>query len=159
MVHVVIERDGSGLVRGFSVRGHAAAAPKGQDIVCAGVSALAQTAVLGLQRRLGVGVSVSAGAGRLACRLPSRMEPDAAQRAQDLLETVLLGFTAIGSAYPRHAAVTTVSAAPRRVRPVGRRPVRATTVEAPAAPAPPARPRRAGTGTARGPRARREDRS
>ncbi len=44
------ERDGR--ISAFSVHGHSGTAPKGRDIVCAGVSALAQTALLGLGRHL-----------------------------------------------------------------------------------------------------------
>ncbi len=51
-----------GLLVGFRIRGHAGFAEYGQDIVCAGASAIAQAAVLGLKDTLGSSVSFSEGA-------------------------------------------------------------------------------------------------
>jgi uncharacterized protein YsxB (DUF464 family) len=100
MLRVQVERAADGRIRGFAVRGHAGVGVRGQDIVCAGVSALSQTAVLGLQRRLGVAPEVSAGAGLLVCRLPEGLPPALAERAQDVLETMCLGMAEIAAAYP-----------------------------------------------------------
>ena len=52
MIEVEIKEERDGRISAFSVRGHSGTAPKGRDIVCAGVSALAQTALLGLGRHL-----------------------------------------------------------------------------------------------------------
>ncbi|MBR1885171.1 MAG: ribosomal-processing cysteine protease Prp [Schwartzia sp.] len=52
MIEVEIYEEKDGRISAFSVRGHSGTAPKGRDIVCAGVSALAQTALLGLGRHL-----------------------------------------------------------------------------------------------------------
>ena len=37
-------------ITGFTVRGHSGYAPEGEDIVCAAVSAITQTAMMGLKR-------------------------------------------------------------------------------------------------------------
>ena len=52
MIKIEIVRNSDQAMVGFSVTGHANTAPHGQDIVCAGISALTQTAVLGLDRQL-----------------------------------------------------------------------------------------------------------
>jgi uncharacterized protein YsxB (DUF464 family) len=52
MIKIKIVRNSDQAMIGFSVTGHANTGPHGQDIVCAGVSALTQTAVLGLDRQL-----------------------------------------------------------------------------------------------------------
>ena len=46
----IIKIDGK--IKKFKVTGHAEVAPKGQDIVCAGVSAVVQTAIVGLDKYL-----------------------------------------------------------------------------------------------------------
>jgi|GEM_PF-69876 len=105
MVRVRIERAADGLIRGFAVRGHAGFGARGQDIVCAAVSALTQTAVLALERRLGVPAEVAAGPGILTCRLPAGMNAGTAARAQDALETMCLGLREIAHAYPAGLAM------------------------------------------------------
>ncbi|MDH7577206.1 MAG: ribosomal-processing cysteine protease Prp [Bacillota bacterium] len=52
MIYIKIFENQAGEIRGFLVRGHAGYAPKGEDIICAGVSALVQAAVLGLRHFL-----------------------------------------------------------------------------------------------------------
>lgn len=51
MIKVKIFRNSTGKINGFKVTGHGVdMAPHGQDIVCAGVSALTQTAILGVAK-------------------------------------------------------------------------------------------------------------
>ena len=52
MIEIEIYEEKDGRISAFSVHGHSGLAPKGRDIVCAGVSTLAQTALLGLGRHL-----------------------------------------------------------------------------------------------------------
>ena len=79
------------------VHGHSGTAARGQDIVCAGISALAQTALLGigehLHRPLDYDVRPS---GDLRMKLKSA--PD--DLTQAILETACLGFAAIQRANP-----------------------------------------------------------
>lgn len=104
MVTVVVERDGKGLLSGFSVSGHAGFAEAGRDIVCAAVSAIAQTAVLGLQRFGGKGLSCVIEPGRLSCRwsVPiKQFEP-----AWYIVETMLLGLGDIAQEHPGHVRLS-----------------------------------------------------
>ncbi|HAI21270.1 MAG TPA: ribosomal-processing cysteine protease Prp [Clostridiales bacterium UBA8153] len=100
MVTVVVERDGEGRILGFSMSGHAGFAEAGRDIICAAVSAVAQTAVLGLRRFGGKGMSCVIEPGRLSCRwsVPMRkLEP-----AWYIVETMLLGLGDIAKEHPDH---------------------------------------------------------
>lgn len=45
MIEVVVNRNETGLVTAFTVKGHAGYAEEGQDIICAAVSAICYTAV------------------------------------------------------------------------------------------------------------------
>ena len=69
MIAVEVYRDAGGRVRGFGCSGHADFGEHGEDIVCAAVSAIAQTTVLGLMRHLDVPVDVKQKPGLLECRL------------------------------------------------------------------------------------------
>ena len=51
MIRITFTCQGSE-IQGFSVEGHAGFAPEGEDIYCAGVSAIAQTTLLGLIKHL-----------------------------------------------------------------------------------------------------------
>lgn len=92
---------------GFQVTGHAGYAEWGQDIVCAAVSALTQTTVLGLRDVVGLGdrLTEEVRAGFLTCRLPERLT--AAERAQAklLLATLRAGLIAIAQAYPGYLEI------------------------------------------------------
>ena len=97
MIHIDVFRLADGKISGMRVHGHSGTAARGQDIVCAGISALAQTALLGigehLHRPLDYDVRPS---GDLRMKLKS--EPD--DLTQAILETAQLGFAAIQRANP-----------------------------------------------------------
>lgn len=102
MVRIEIFRDAAGGITGFAVNGHANTAPHGQDIVCAGVAALTQTAVLGLTRHLGRDIDLDIASGKLVLGL--RSGPDAASGA--ILETMLLGLTEIAKQSPKSVRIS-----------------------------------------------------
>lgn len=104
MILVTVKRDGRGLVAGFRIAGHAGYADKGQDIVCAAVSALAQMAILGVKRVAGLSPSVRQAEGSLVCSLPGGASGDLVV-GQGILETMLLGIGEIAVAYPGCIAV------------------------------------------------------
>lgn len=84
-------RSRSNSVTGFSINGHAGSAPYGQDIVCAAVSALAQTTILGLTIHLKRDVSYDMDDGRLSVQLNAK--PD--EQTDAVLETMILGLLEI----------------------------------------------------------------
>lgn len=105
MIVVAVERDGAGRVIGLTVNGHAGHAQYGEDIVCAGVSALAQTAVIGLRQVAGVEHQARSEDGFLECRLLAGASGAALDRAQAILETIVLGLKDIQQTYPKYVRV------------------------------------------------------
>lgn len=106
MVTIQFDRSKAGQLVGFSARGHALFAEEGQDIVCAGVAALLQTAVLGLEVKVGVAPRYRVQKGRLTCRVDARrMVGETGRHVDVLLETMLLGLTEMARHYPEHMRV------------------------------------------------------
>lgn len=87
----------------FAAEGHSGFAPCGEDIVCAAVSVLLQTAVLGLEKVAHVTPEVIVGDGRLDCHLPKEQAESAEVDA--ILQTMLLGLTAIAAEYGDYVSV------------------------------------------------------
>ena len=96
MIRIVIERNCTGKICGFSAKGHADAGPKGKDIVCAAVSVLTDSVFLGLDRHLHRELSWKADSGEIAVQL--QQEPDDLTEA--ILATMVLGLSEIQKIYP-----------------------------------------------------------
>ncbi|KLU63160.1 hypothetical protein CEB3_c04430 [Peptococcaceae bacterium CEB3] len=90
--------DSQGLIHGFELSGHAGFADPGEDVVCAGVSALSIAAVNGLEHFLSVPPQVREETGFLACSL-GQVSGEELSRAQWILETLRLGLEGIRAAY------------------------------------------------------------
>ena len=101
MIDICLQRNSSGSLWAFSLKGHAKAAPHGQDIVCAGVSALAQAAVLGLERHLRMELHLSVAEGLLEAELKEAPT----EQSSAILETMLLGLREIERLYPRYLKI------------------------------------------------------
>jgi len=102
MITVTIHRDSDGGIQGFSAAGHSGYAPAGEDIVCAAVSALTQTAALGLER-LGLKPQVDIAPARMACRLHSGSPSgEVARDARIILGTIVLGLRETARGYPEY---------------------------------------------------------
>lgn len=104
MIKVHIHRNPQGDLVEFSVKGHAGFAEYGQDIVCAGVTALVDTSLLGLQRVAAQPCEMENGEGKTWCRLTPG-DQAAWQRAQVILETMLIGLNEIAATYSKHIRV------------------------------------------------------
>lgn len=99
MIRIEIYRTLQGEINGFQVKGHAGMAEKGQDIVCAAVSVLTQTVVLGLTKYLGLQPKVKRKDGYLACLLSQREQIET-DTVQAIFETMALGLEEIVGQYP-----------------------------------------------------------
>jgi len=91
MIKIDIFRNSIGAIIGFNINGHAGTAPHGQDIVCAAVAALTQTAVMGLEQYLRREISLDISSGMLHLELAAA--PDDMTSA--VLETMMLGLNEI----------------------------------------------------------------
>lgn len=98
MIEVRINYEGNYIVS-FRVKGHAGFAPRGEDIYCAGVSAVAQTTLLGLLKNLGAAPEYHIEEGWLECRLPAELNREDREKAQIILSTMEAGMVSMYEAY------------------------------------------------------------
>lgn len=98
MTTVTIFRQ-NGRIAGFSVKGHTGFAEAGEDIVCSAVSAITQTAVLGLTEVLKLSAAVSVHDAKLSCMLEKDIADIDWQKAELILETMALGLRSIADSY------------------------------------------------------------
>lgn len=99
MIHVSLERAG-GRVTKVTVSGHAMCAPKGEDLVCAAVSALAQTLYFSLVRVLKLEVKADVREGYLALELPKNLPEPLAHDVELLVKSLAVGLEEIDKSYP-----------------------------------------------------------
>lgn len=89
-------------IKGFTVNGHADYAPEGQDIVCAGVSAITQTALIGLLNHLEVKPRYKINKGNLEVFLADDISNEDFDKAQIILSTMLAGLQSLQESYSEH---------------------------------------------------------
>ena len=84
--------------------GHADFADHGEDIVCAAISVLMQTAVNSLEAVAGIDYFIfeSDESGYMYIELPAKLNESQADKANVILETVYTGLKGIAEAYPKH---------------------------------------------------------
>ncbi len=86
-------------ITGFIVKGHADFAPEGQDICCAGVSAVTQTALIGLLNHLREKPVYKVVKGDLEVNLPANISHKDNDKAQIILNTMVAGLKAMQEEY------------------------------------------------------------
>ncbi|HWR05664.1 ribosomal-processing cysteine protease Prp [Sporomusa sp.] len=101
MITVTLIRDNNQAIKGFMVNGHAQAAPHGQDIVCAGVSALTQSSIMGIERHLRREINLVQDRSGLKIELAGQTDSLTAA----VFETMLLGLTEIAKLYPKSVRI------------------------------------------------------
>lgn len=84
----------------IKIRGHANYAPHGQDIVCAGVTALTQTLVESLETLTGNKIKYDMSPGRVDIEI---RDPD--EDAQLLMDSFLVGIYVIADEFPEYVRV------------------------------------------------------
>ena len=84
----------------IKVRGHACYAPRGQDVVCAGVTALTQTLVESIEGLTGNEIKYDMSPGRVDIKIK---DPD--EDAQLLMDSFLVGIDMIADEFPEHVRV------------------------------------------------------
>lgn len=94
------------LILGFVIMGHAGMAEEGEDIVCAGVSAVAQTALLGLDAHLNIKPKWKIeDDGLMECWLDRDIPDGEQEKAQVVLRTMELGLQNIQENYQQFLKV------------------------------------------------------
>ena len=97
MISVEIFTNANEMIAGYCVKGHSGTAKRGQDIVCAGVSALTQSALLGIMEHLHRTVDYDIASGNLEMRLSE--PPD--DRTEAILRTMYMGLAEIEKISPK----------------------------------------------------------
>lgn len=105
MTKAIIYRLKNGLIKGFSISGHAGAKKSGEyDLVCAAISAVGYTALGALDELCGVG-GYQESDGNLEIFLPDELAKDLSEKAEIILETLEIGLKQIEAQYAKHICV------------------------------------------------------
>jgi len=107
MLQVVFRRDSRNRLSSVFASGHVEISATSSDeysLVCAAVSAILQSARLGLEAHVKVPLDATQRSGDLNLRWPHSSRED--QRVQAIVDTARLGIMQIGSQYPQHIGVT-----------------------------------------------------
>ncbi|WP_127147838.1 ribosomal-processing cysteine protease Prp [Veillonella sp. VA139] len=95
MTHIDVKRNGVGQIIECHFQGHAGAAPYGEDIVCAAISMLSQTSILGLHEVAQQAMEYQMEDGELHILLSEPIN----ESGQAILETMLLGIKNVADQY------------------------------------------------------------
>ena len=95
MTHIDVKRNALGQIVECHFRGHAEAGPYGEDIVCAAISMLSQTSVLGLHEVAQQAMEYQMEDGELHILLSEPIT----ERGQAILETMFLGIKNVAGQY------------------------------------------------------------
>jgi len=105
MITVMIERDGNGRIRRFTVSGHAGYDDPGKDIVCAGVSAVTVGAVNAIEKLTGIVPKTRMRGGWLSAATPESGDAGRDSQAQWLLEGMVVSLETIANAYAKYVQI------------------------------------------------------
>ena len=86
---------------GFELTGHADAGAYGEDIVCAGISAITETALLGITDVLKLDAAWTRQEGHLRCELNRDTSPEDMAKAAIVFNTMIAGLTSLQQGYPK----------------------------------------------------------
>ncbi len=105
MIRVKIYKDKNGYIRRYSISGHSNYAEYGFDIVCAGVSALSQTALISLVEvcdieEKSIKYKIDDKTGFLDVRLSKDIQILKLEKSQILLKSLVIGIESIIKNYP-----------------------------------------------------------
>ncbi|SES74565.1 hypothetical protein SAMN05660297_00482 [Natronincola peptidivorans] len=102
MIIVNIKRDKNKNIREFIISGHAYADVPGKDIVCAAVSVLGQSVIIGLYEVIKISAPYEIKEGYLACTIPEAISQNEREQTNVLLETMVKGLNSIKNNYNKY---------------------------------------------------------
>ncbi len=105
MINVQINKEANRIIS-FSVKGHAYADDPGKDVVCASMSILAQTTVLALYEVAGIDIVYEIDNGWLYCKLPPNLDAKKRERANIILDSMLVGMKATEEMYSDYIEIS-----------------------------------------------------
>lgn len=98
MTIVKIKKDERNIISVESI-GHTGFAAEGEDIVCAALSSIIQTALLGLLQVVGINVNYRTDDGYLKFELPNNLSEQEMRDAQIILATMTAGIADLTESY------------------------------------------------------------
>ena len=99
MTKIKLYKSPNGFICGFLASGHASSEQAGRNIYCAAVSAITQTAAIGLEEVAGVKTDIKMQSGKLSVMID---EEDASQeKCKIIFETMLAGLASFDEANPK----------------------------------------------------------
>lgn len=105
MITITAVKDSDEKFVRLKVFGHAEFADYGRDIVCAGVSALIETCIIGLENIGKFKPHVIKKDGYVLLEIPKGVSAYEREKADIIVETILLGLKDISKSYPQYVQV------------------------------------------------------
>lgn len=102
MIKAQVYTNSSGDIIRLEVLGHANYDVYGKDIVCAGVSALVQTAVLGIKELTDINPTLVKTEGYFKIEIPNKTS---CKKCDIILKTIVLGLEDIAKSYSKYVIV------------------------------------------------------
>lgn len=107
MIRVQFERTNNGKIRSFTMKGHADFAQKGQDIVCAGASAVAFGSVNAIMTLTGFEPDIEQSeSGFLKCVFDLKESDSVSNQVQLLLEAMIVSLQTIENDYSEYIQIS-----------------------------------------------------
>ncbi|HEY2420811.1 MAG TPA: ribosomal-processing cysteine protease Prp [Neobacillus sp.] len=107
MIRMTIKRTKTGDIQSFTMSGHADFADHGEDIVCAGASAVSIGTVNAIEVLTGVVAEANQGKnGFLECSFPENPSGEVQGKVQLLLEAMVVSLQEIEKLYGQHIKIT-----------------------------------------------------
>ncbi|MEH7119736.1 ribosomal-processing cysteine protease Prp [Neobacillus vireti] len=106
MINITITRTESGTIQSFEISGHAFFANRGQDIVCAGASAVSVGSINAVHAITGITPEIEQGDGFLRCVIPENLPEVINEKVQLLLEGMAVSLQTIEEEYGEHIKIT-----------------------------------------------------
>lgn len=108
MVKVKIFKEKGNYI-GYQLKGHSNFAIQGEDIVCAGVSTLAQTTLLAIEKLVVPDIIFKVDPGHLKVDYPMNLTEAQRAKVNLLTEAMYLGLKEIENQYVKHIEVSVIS--------------------------------------------------
>lgn len=109
MIDIIFERNEDKTIHTFTMKGHAQSGPHGQDLVCAGASAVSFGAINAIHEicHVALEVEMKGEGGFLRCRVPEDLDSSTYEKVQLLLEGLFISLKTIEEQYGEFIRIRT----------------------------------------------------
>ena len=108
MIHVAIEKEQSGNIRSFEMKGHAEFAEHGKDLVCAAATAVSFGSVNAIVSLTKITPDVKQGqnGGYLKVSFPQNLDSKTSEQVQLIVQAMVVSLQTIEHDYGQHIKIT-----------------------------------------------------